>query len=83
MWLGLAIALAVVINILATLLLLASKESRGRKWFYAFAIWLIPLLGPLLVFIGISPGPVNPYSICQSHVPWSTGDGGGSDNSDG
>ena len=56
------LAVAVVlINILATVQVLRSHEM--HKTLFVFAIWLVPLLGAILAFMGTRPATVAPYPI--------------------
>ena len=86
MWLYLAIGGVVLLNLVATLMLLASRRSQGHKWLFGSASWLFPIVGALLVSFGIGHGSTSPYGVGQSGVPSSSGesghrvDGGSSDS---
>lgn len=68
-WFILFIALMLLGNSLVTLRLIKSRETFGRKFLFGVAIWLIPFLGALLVFLGTSPPGVQPYPIQDSNIP--------------
>lgn len=70
-WLVLIVIPLLVVNVLVTMRLLKSHESRGRKALFAIAIWVFPFVGAFLVFVGISPPPVSPHPINDPHIPGS------------
>ena len=63
----------VLLNAVVTYRVVRSPLERWRKCIAIAGVWFVPVLGALLVAIGIGRAPLAPNSIGQSGVPSDVG----------